>query len=106
LRQRDQQGSTHIPSGHSASSTDAFPRKVNGFLTLFAILCARKASSESTLWLHVKSRQWERQHLRHVATQSERRPVNRKLHLRCGSWPPQRRPTRKGPQRLLLSLLR
>src|SRR6516162_10349603 len=56
LRWRDQQGSTHIPSGHSASSTDAFPRKVDGFLTRFAILSARKASSESSLWLHVKSR--------------------------------------------------
>src|SRR5215467_3345699 len=39
---RDQQGSTHIPSGRSASSTNAFPRKVDGFLTRFAILCARK----------------------------------------------------------------
>ena len=47
LRRRDQQGSTHIPTGRSASSTDAFPRKVDGFLTRFAILCARKASSES-----------------------------------------------------------
>ena len=45
------------PSGLSASSTGAFPRKVNGFLTRFAILCARKASSESPLWLHLKSRQ-------------------------------------------------
>src|ERR1700757_3569956 len=44
LRRRDQQRSTHIPNGRSASSTDAFPRKVNGFLTLFAILCARKAT--------------------------------------------------------------
>src|SRR6516162_6596504 len=57
LRRRDQQGSRHIPSGRSASSTDAFPRKVNGFLTPFAILCARKASSESPLWLHLKSRE-------------------------------------------------
>ena len=57
LRRRDQQGSRHIPSGRSASSTDAFPRKVNGFLTPFAILCARKASTESPLWLHLKSRQ-------------------------------------------------
>jgi|SRR6516162_3257034 len=57
LRRRDPQGSTHIPSGRSASSTDAFPRSVDGFLTRFAILCARKASSESPLWLHVKSRQ-------------------------------------------------
>ena len=38
LRRRDQQGSTHIPSGRSASSTDAFPRKVDGFLKRFAIL--------------------------------------------------------------------
>ena len=57
LQRRDQQGSTHIPSGRSASSTDAFPRKVDGFLTRFAILCARKLSLESPLWLHVKSRQ-------------------------------------------------
>jgi hypothetical protein len=57
LRQRDQQGSTHIPSARSASSTDAFPRKVNGLLTRFTILCARKASAESPLWLHLKSRQ-------------------------------------------------
>ena len=57
LGRRDQQGSRHIPSGRSASSIDAFPRKVNGFLTRFAILCARKASSESPLWLHLKSRQ-------------------------------------------------
>src|SRR5215813_5043483 len=41
-RRRDQQGRTHIPSGRSASSTDAFPRKVDGFLTRFAILYARK----------------------------------------------------------------
>jgi catechol 2,3-dioxygenase-like lactoylglutathione lyase family enzyme len=57
LRRRDQQGRTHIPSGRSATSTDAFPRKVDGFLTRFAILCARKASSESPRWLHVNSRQ-------------------------------------------------
>jgi hypothetical protein len=57
LRRRDQQGSTHILSGRSASSIDAFPRKVDGFLTRFAILCSRKASSESPLWLHLKSRQ-------------------------------------------------
>src|SRR5215470_9870420 len=49
LRRRDQQGSTHIPTGRSAPSTNAFPRKVDGFLTRFAILCARKASSESPL---------------------------------------------------------
>src|SRR5215469_12976903 len=36
---------------------DAFACKVDGFLTRFAILCARKASSESPIWLHVKSRQ-------------------------------------------------
>jgi DNA-binding protein HU-beta len=42
LRRKDQQASTHSPSGRSASSTDAFPRKVDGFLTHFAILCARK----------------------------------------------------------------
>ena len=41
-QRRDQQGSTHIPSGRSASSTHAFPRKGDGFLTRFAILCARK----------------------------------------------------------------
>ncbi|MGC1890065.1 MAG: hypothetical protein WA709_28910, partial [Stellaceae bacterium] len=41
-RRSDQQRSTHIPNGRSASSTDAFPRKVNGFLTRLAILCARK----------------------------------------------------------------
>ena len=41
-RRRDQQGSTHIPSGRSARSADAFPRKVDGFLTRLAILCARK----------------------------------------------------------------
>ena len=57
LRRRDHQGSTHILGGRSASSTDAFPRKVDGFLTRFAILCARKASSESPLWLHLKSKQ-------------------------------------------------
>jgi len=57
LRRRDQHGSTHIPSARSASSTDAFPRKVNGLLTRLAILCARKASTESPLWLHLKSRQ-------------------------------------------------
>ena len=44
LRRRDQQGSTHIPSGRSASSTDAFPRKTDRFLTRFAILCARKGN--------------------------------------------------------------
>ena len=43
--------------GRSASSIDASPRKVDGFLTRLAILCARKASLESPLWLHVKSRQ-------------------------------------------------
>ena len=42
LRRRDKQGSTHIRSGRSALSTDAFLRNVNGFLTRFAILCARK----------------------------------------------------------------
>src|SRR5262249_10441959 len=47
LRRRDQQSSTHIASGHSASSADAFPREVDGFLTRFAILCARKSSAES-----------------------------------------------------------
>ena len=47
LRLRDQQGSTHIPTGRSASSIDAFPRKVDGFLTRVAILGAQKASSES-----------------------------------------------------------
>ena len=57
LRRRDHQGSTHILTGRSASSTDAFPRKVDGFFTRFAILCARKASLEGPLWLHVKSRQ-------------------------------------------------
>ena len=57
LRRRDQQGSRHIPSGRSASSIDASPRKVDGFLTRLAILCARKASSESPLWLHLKSGQ-------------------------------------------------
>src|SRR6516162_3719922 len=71
------------PHRRSASSTEAFPHKADGFLPRLAILCARKASSESPLWLHVKSRQRERQHLRHVATQSERRPVNRRLHPRC-----------------------
>jgi hypothetical protein len=40
VRRRDQHGSTHIPTGRSASSSDAFPRKVDGFLTRFAILCA------------------------------------------------------------------
>jgi len=38
LRRRGQQGRTHIPTGRSASSTGAFLRKVNGFLTRFAIL--------------------------------------------------------------------
>src|SRR6516164_2562275 len=47
LRRRDQQGSTHIPAGVFGSSSHTFPREVNGFLTRFAILCARKASSES-----------------------------------------------------------
>jgi len=51
LRRRDQQGSRHIPSGRFVSSTDAVSRKVDGFLTPFAILCARKASSESPPWL-------------------------------------------------------
>src|SRR6516164_5045245 len=37
LQRRDQRGSTHIPTRRSASSTDAFPRKVDGFLTRFAI---------------------------------------------------------------------
>ena len=46
-RRRDQQGSTHIPSGRSASSIDAFPRKLDGFLTRLAILGTQKASSES-----------------------------------------------------------
>src|SRR5271169_1627396 len=40
LRRRDQQGSTHIPSGRSASSTDAFPRKADRFLTRFVVSMA------------------------------------------------------------------
>ena len=51
LRRRDRQGGTHIPGGRSASSTAAFPRKVDRFLQRFAILCSRKASSESPPWL-------------------------------------------------------
>jgi hypothetical protein len=57
LRRRDQQGSTYIPSGRSASSSDAFPCKVDGFLTRFAILCARKGKLGEPSWLHLKSRQ-------------------------------------------------
>jgi hypothetical protein len=57
LEWRYQQGSTHIPSGRPPHYPMRYPRKVDGFLTPFAILCARKASSESPLWLHLKSRQ-------------------------------------------------
>src|SRR6516164_7999720 len=46
LRRRDQQGGTHIPAGVPPRQAMGF-REVNGFLTRFAILCARKASSES-----------------------------------------------------------
>src|SRR6516162_6635913 len=42
LRRKDQQASTHIPTGRSASSTEAFPRKADGFLTRLAILCPSK----------------------------------------------------------------
>ena len=41
-RRRDQQRSTHILTGRSASSTEAFPRKADGFLTRLAILCPSK----------------------------------------------------------------
>src|SRR6516165_5087625 len=41
-RRRDQQGRTQIRGGRSASPTNAFLRKVDGFLTRFAILWARK----------------------------------------------------------------
>src|SRR4029077_13720196 len=42
LRRRDQQGGTHIPTGCSASSTDAFPRKVDRFSQRFAILLSKR----------------------------------------------------------------
>ena len=44
LRQRDQQGSTHIPTERSALSTDAFPRKVDRFFQHFAILLSKGRS--------------------------------------------------------------
>ena len=47
------------PRGRSASSSDAFPRKVDGFLTRFAILCVRKANSE-TLYGHKSSQDSEK----------------------------------------------
>ena len=45
------------PAGVPPRQPMRFCAKADGFLTRFAILCARKASSESPLWLHLKSRQ-------------------------------------------------
>ena len=49
LRQREQQGSTHIPTGRSASSTDAFSRKVDRFLQRFAILLSKGKLGEPSM---------------------------------------------------------
>jgi hypothetical protein len=56
LRRRDQQGSTHIPPGVLLRQPMR-SRKVDGLLTRFAILCARKTSTETPLWPHLKPRQ-------------------------------------------------
>src|SRR5262249_39929875 len=60
LQRRDQQGSTHIPTGRSASSTAGFPSKLitSCVRTTFLLFSAlEKASSESPRWLHLKSAQ-------------------------------------------------
>jgi DNA-binding protein HU-beta len=49
LPRRDQQGSTHIPTGRSASSTDAFSRKVDRFLQRFAILLSKSKLGEPSM---------------------------------------------------------
>jgi len=105
LRQRDQQGSTHIPTERSALSTDAFPRKVDRFFQHFAILLSKgKLGEPSMATPQVKTVRKSAPAARSnpaakTAGKPTATPAVQKLAATKAS-------NQKGPRRLLLSPLR